>query len=239
MANIFAEQLVDVLGNHDKELSDLYNLHDDDVEIYPRTVVRLKKSLTEDRTATLNSRQIDLLQAAFDLADDEVRQLRAALVAEAVRHMLGAVRYMDAAVAYQLGMVMLRMLTSEDPAQMEAACNHLLSEMRGATERDEDDADTQRGDPGDALPADAPADERIGAALDGAEEAYFQGMLWLELARESRSRDARQGLAAQGRDWLVRAASLVASPPSVALGTPQQAALQRAITQAQDDAAYL
>jgi hypothetical protein len=239
MANIFAEQLVEVLGEHDKELSNLFGLHNDDVEIYPGTVVRLKRSLSRDITATLNTAQIDLVQEKFDLTDDEVRRLRAALVAEAVRHMLGTVRYMDAAVAYQLGMVMLRLLTSDDPAQMEAACSHLLSEMRGAVERDEDDDDAQRGDLADTPPPDAPMDERISAALDAAEEAYFQGMLWSELARASKSRAARAGLAAQARDWLARARSLADAPPSVALGTPQQAALLRAIARAHDDAAYL
>jgi hypothetical protein len=82
--NIFAKELVAALGAHGKEVSSLFSLKVTDrygVErrLLPSKVTRLKRSLSEDLTATLNPDELDALQEWAELTAGEVARLRAAL----------------------------------------------------------------------------------------------------------------------------------------------------------------
>src|SRR5436305_15101798 len=86
--NIFARELALILAAHGKELSSLFSIHSSDVTIHPSTVTRLKRSLKEPITVLLNAEQLSMLEEQLSLTDQEMRRLRAALLAETVHRVL-------------------------------------------------------------------------------------------------------------------------------------------------------
>jgi hypothetical protein len=65
--NIFAKELVPVLGAHGKELSSLFGLkvtggYGVERRLLPSKVTRLKRSLIEDLMATLNPDELEVLE---------------------------------------------------------------------------------------------------------------------------------------------------------------------------------
>ncbi len=129
--NIFAKELVSVLSKHNKELSDLFKFRNEEQpqNIPPNTVLRIKASLTSDKSATLNVDQIELITAAFGLDDDDLDRLHAALVAEAIRTLVAD--RLDATLAEQLGKLTLTLLLEADPAKVKEASEMLLASVRG------------------------------------------------------------------------------------------------------------
>lgn len=85
----------------------------DTFQLLPNKVTRLRRSLFEDITATLNGEGLDILQKWVPLDADgvELRRLHAALVAEAVRHLLGGRMNRDEAL--QLGDITLQLLLDQ------------------------------------------------------------------------------------------------------------------------------
>ena len=80
--NIFAHELDLILTAHKKTLSSLYTIRSRDVAIPPSAVDRLKETLHGQHSATLNAEQLTMLQERLSLTDEEMRRLRAALLAE-------------------------------------------------------------------------------------------------------------------------------------------------------------
>jgi hypothetical protein len=186
--NIFAEQLVDVLAKHQHELSNLFTWRQD---IPPSAVVRLKASLTTDQSATLNTDQIDFLADKYGFDEADHRRLRAALLAEAVRKMLAG--RMDTRIAYRLGLVTLDLLLSDDPDDVMQAVDELVTQVRDLPLELRTLPEVVRGIPSDDEhgganhPLVVAAQEMKDApvfdmsrllALNNAEEAYHQGLLW-------------------------------------------------------------
>lgn len=249
--NIFARELVLILGAHDKELSNLFRLPvqrsyvGDPETIPPSKVTRLKRSLSEDITATLNADELDALQDWVPLDEDgeEMRRLRAALVAEAVRFLLAGRVSQQQATA--LGEVTLALLLGTDERQFATLRDQLLDSVRGvrggvhgggSVERAalRGVLDDRAGNEGQVDAA--PTDDEVERALDPAMEAYEQGTLWLEVARDTTDRGARRGYVALAESLLTRARELAEKAPNVAQGTPQQtdllASLAAALTSA-------
>jgi len=80
--NIFVEELLSVLRKHGRDLSYLTT----SVGIHFQVVNRLKVSLSkENRSAVLNPDDLDALQRAIPLNEDEMYRLQAAVMAESVR----------------------------------------------------------------------------------------------------------------------------------------------------------
>ena len=244
--NLFAEQLVDVLHQHNLELSSLYSWR---VEITPHFVDRLKKSLTNDKSATLNAKQIEFLAEKYDFTDAELRTLRAALVAEAVRRMF--LDRMSVKIANQLGNIVLRLLLSENPDEVMQACDMLVTEVRGLPEPEgtahlvdepisggERSIPTAVGGVADVTSGET-AQSDIDLALDSAEEALHRGILWLELGRDARDRATRVGYVAQAQALLEHAQEQATLCATVAQGSDAQRELRVVITTMQSDAHML
>ena len=246
--NIFAEQLVDVLHKHDHELSNLFTWKFD---IPPSLVVRLKASLTTEQSATLNRDQLDFIADKYDLDEDDLRRLRAALLAETIRKMIAS--RMAASLAYKLGMVTLDLLLSDDPTTVMQACDLLVTEMRDLPTRPMGGgavrglAPDGTGDLVERVFGGAARDVGEGVtldvgillALDGATEAFQQGQFWLEIARDTADRRARAGYAAHAHLLFTRAAEQGQQCPPLAQGSDEQIRLLHDIQQAQADATNL
>ncbi len=243
--NIFAEQLVDVLGKHHHELSNLFTWK---LDIPPSLVVRLKASLTTEQSATLNTEQIDFIAEKYDLAEEDLRRLRAALLAETIRRMVA--NRMDVRIAYKLGMVTLDLLLSDDPAIVMHDCEVLVSELRdlptlgkpsetvrGLMPNGEHDlAHHPYGVAAHALDAEGTVDLDLMLALDGATETFYQGQLWLEVARDTSDRRAQAGYVAHAQRLLDRATNQGREVPPFAQQSEEHAVLMRAIEHTQAEA---
>lgn len=226
--NIFAKELATILDSHGKTLSSLYGLRIRDsydgatfYQIRPHKVTRLLKSLTKDMTATLNADELEALQewVPLDLAGQEMRRLRAALVAEGVRHLLAG--RMSTDQASELGSHTLAMLLDE------ADRYDVVDRVRGL----ENTAFSDRYDIPRAAtsivsyPELTPIDdvaETIEPALEPAIEAYEQGDLWLEIARRTLDPNTRLGLAGMSMSLLTHARDLLARTSGNAPDTSQR-----------------
>jgi hypothetical protein len=237
--NIFAKELVSVLGAHGKELSSLFSLKVTDgygVErrLLPSKVTRLKRSLTEDLMATLNPDELDVLEDWAGLTPQEVERLRAALVAEAVRYLLAGRIAPDQAVL--LGETALQLLTTQNPADIQTLRQQLLDSTRGVREAWEHAPAVVRGlseRPEDAQTSVAngqeSVDARVEQALDPAYAALEEGSLWLGVARGTSDRRQRAGYAAQAAALLQRAQTSAKQASGAAQGTAAQQELLDAI----------
>lgn len=231
--NIFAHELASILRQHGKELGSLYGLRSATFQLLPNKVTRLKRSLTEDITATLNAEELELLQEWVPLDSEgmDLRRLRAALLAEAVRHLLGG--RMDRDMASQLGELTFQLLLGQEPRQFMALRDELLETLRRDDIPAHNKRDALRGLASSGVTDMGPAVGQIERALEAAVEAYEQGALWLEVARETLERGARLGYLAHARTLLTRAQDLATNVPTVALGTAEQqewlAAIEKAL----------
>ncbi len=220
--NIFARELVFILGQHGRELGNLFGLRTATYQIFPNKITRLKRSLTEDITATLNAEELALLQTwvPLDSEGNELRHLRAALVAEAVRHLLGG--RMNRDLASHLGDLTLHLLVGQSLEQVAYLRDELLETMRGDILPDFNERGALRG-----LVSQVPAEaghalSQAEQALEAAVETYEQGALWLEVARETSERGTRLGYLAQANALLNRARELTADAPTIAQRTSEQ-----------------
>ncbi len=232
--NIFARELKALLEEHGKSLGSLYSFHSDLYKISPSKVERLKRSLEIDITATINSDEIALVADSLELAPDgaEIRRLRAALLAESVRHLLGG--RMDRDQALALGEIAFRLLQNQEPEKLLALRDELLEGIRGGAEESQAD-NAVNNTTAEVQPPD-PAAAQIEQALEPAVKTYEEGALWLEVARETRERSTRLGYLAQARALLERAKSLATHAPTITIGTAQQqewlAIIEEALTEA-------
>jgi len=229
--NIFARELALILAAHDKELSSLFSLHSPDVAIHPSTVTRLKRSLKEPITVLLNADQLSMLKERLALTDEEMRRLRAALLAETVHRVLAG--RMAVGTAAELADILFQMLLNTDSTQMQDLRDRLLEETRGMRDRLRGVLDEMTSPPFRAN------EESISALLEPAAETYYQGLLWLELARTAPDYLAQRGYSAHARVLLAAAHDLALHAPSQALNTPQQSEWLILIEAALEDADLL
>lgn len=250
--NIFADQLVKTLNRHGHELSNLFSWKD---VIPPNTVVRLKASLTTDQSATLNSDQLDFLASKYDFDEEDLRALRAALLAEAMRRMLAD--RLSSTIADQLGQLALQLLLSDDPETVVHACQSLVAQVRlgptlgpGESEVRDLGAISSRDLVNHPLAIAARSMGEMDAAistwvsLETAEEAYHHGLLWVEVAQDTHQARARSGYAAAALSYLDRAKGTLAQVMLPPTGDPQaftvaQQQLRQAITTAHEIATQL
>jgi hypothetical protein len=197
--NIFARELAILLAKHGKDLSSLYSMSTMKHKIYPNKVTLLKLSLTQNKTATLNAEDLEMLAEVLKLPPNgkEMKQLRAALLAETVRYLLGG--RMDIKSANDLGEVTFQLLLGKDPDDLLKQREDLLTNMR------EDDI------------------EEIDPSLEIAAEIYGQGALWLEVARDTHNPGMRQSYLASALSLLHRAKDLInKTQPSIEVSSQQQ-----------------
>lgn len=234
--NIFAHELAELLAEHDKELSSLYQLRSRTYQIYPNKVTRLMRSLEEDITATLNAEELDLLAEWLNLhpEGEEIRRLRAALVAESVRHLLGGRMNRDQAL--ELGELTFHLLLGQEPEELAALRDRLLADIRGELSTGQVERRILLSAPGEET---APNAASIEQALEPAINMYEQGALWLGVAHETNERGTRLGYLAQAQALLSRAKDLATSAPTVAQGTPQQQEWLTIIAAALTEATFL
>jgi hypothetical protein len=241
--NIFARELVLVLGAHGKELSNLFGLKVEDdytgIErrILPSKVTRLKRSLSEDLTATLNVEELEALESWAQLTPTEMRRLHAALVAEAVRALLAG-RMMQRQ-ASDLADLTMALLLGQDSAKMQTLRDQILDNDRGVRGDDALAPRVTRGISEETPLSGPPEDDRITQALDPAMDAFEHGTLWLEVARDTSDRSARAGYIALARALLTRARELTTNVSGIAQGAPEQADLLVAVDEAERDADML
>lgn len=239
--NIFAEQLVKVLGDHNHELSNLFSWR---LVISPGTVIRLKASLISEKSATLNAEQIEFIGEKYGFTEDDNRRLRAALVAEAVRKLVADRLAIN--LANQLGNLTLQLLLSDNPEEVMQIGETLLNQIRGdpgiagivPIQRGLGDAAADSEEPLLVAARNMDIDPGLEAvallALDNAEEALHQGLLWLEVAREAGDRHSRLGYIGQARALLARGRELAIQCAQVAQGSAWQHSLLADITTATD-----
>lgn len=220
--NIFARELAKLLADHGKVLGSLYGLHSATHQLFPNKVTRLKRSLEEDITATLSAEELELVARwlGWDLAGAEIRRLRAALVAESVRHLLGGRMNRDQAL--KLGEMTFQLLLDQEPEEFLTLRDELLAGIRGGIPSEQ----TERGAffgviRGGGQPTE-PEVAQIEQALEPAVQTYEQGALWLEVARETNDQGIRQGYLAQARTLLALAKDLATNAQTIAIGTTQQ-----------------
>lgn len=237
--NIFARELKEILQQHGKTLGSLYGLRSDTFYIFPNKVTRLKHSLTHDMTATLNAEELDFLQewVPLDAAGADLRRLRAALLAEAVRHLVGG--RMPREIAAHLGEQTLQLLLEQEPDQVLLRREELLQAVRGMPSAASSERGALRGVGETPPPESDPTQSAVERALEVAIETYEQGALWLEVARETSERGARRGYLAQAQALLGRARELTIDAPTRAQGTPEQQTWLALIEQTLTEAATL
>lgn len=237
--NIFARELAQMLAEHGKILGSLFGLHSATYQLLPSKVARLKRSLVEDFTATLNAEELELVATwlKWDPEGDEIRRLRAALVAESVRHMLGG--RMNRDQAQELGELTFQLLLGQEPAEFLSLREELLDGIRGGIPLGGNERSTLRGFIGDESPQTESNDAQIEQALEPAVKTYEQGALWLEVARETSDQGTRLGYLAQARALLTRARELATNAPMIALHSAQQKEWLTIIEQALTEATAL
>lgn len=116
--NIFARELVQLLEEHGKGLGNLYNLHTESHQIFSNKVFRLKHSLEEDITATLNYEDLKVLAnwLSIDPEGKEIQRLRAAREAEVIRYRSG--KHMSKEAAQEQGELTFQsLLRGKSPPQ--------------------------------------------------------------------------------------------------------------------------
>jgi hypothetical protein len=214
--NIFARELTEVLATHDKELSSLYTLKSPTQVIHPGKVSRLKRSLRDGTSASLNAEELELVRNTVRLSDEEMYRLRAALVAETVRYMLeGRMMIVHAA---QVAELTFQLLVTPEGMQMKALRDRVLDQIRGSATDTDATAITPVTD-------DSVTDDPVEQALEAATQEYEASTLWLELARDTPQRSARRGYLGQASTLLLHARTLAEHPATLALNTPAQRAL--------------
>ncbi len=220
--NIFARELNAILAQHGKDLSSLYTLRSETFHIFPNKVTRLRRSLTRDITATLNSEELELLQkwVPLDAEGKELLRLRAALVAEAVRHLLSGRIERDKANA--IGETVFQLLLGREPEQMLHLRDELLKSIRGGPRPPYLYDDTRQEDASPTPSTEETPPNPIEEALETAIAACEQGLLWLEVARGTDEPLARLGYFAQAKTLLHQARSLAINAPAETHGTPEQ-----------------
>lgn len=233
--NIFARELKAILARHGKNLSSLYGLHSETFRISPNKVSRLRRSLTQDITATLNSQELEFLQEWVPLNADgkELLRLHAALVAEAVRSLISGRIERDK--ASKVGETAFQLLLGREPDQILLLRDELLESIRGGPKPLYPQYNTEQEDfnlmPLEAEITPNPVEE----AMEEAIAAYEQGVLWLEVARGMQEPRVRLGYLAQARALLSQARDLVANAPASVQGTPEQQQWLAMIEQARTD----
>lgn len=138
--NIFARELEIVLAKHNLRIGQLDNRHDEDgILVHPAKVSRLQKSLDEPGLyPTLSPKEIERMAKLFDLSDDEVEQLRAAVMATAVERALMA-RMRDPETALMAADDVFRILKSaigNSPRLAQAKDGEWLSEITSEGDAD-------------------------------------------------------------------------------------------------------
>jgi hypothetical protein len=237
--NIFARELAKLLADHGKVLGSLYGLHSATHQLFPNKVTRLKRSLEQNITATLSAEELELVAGwlRWDLAGAEIRRLRAALVAESVRHLLGGRMNRDQAL--KLGEMTFQLLLDQEPEEFLTLREELLAGIRGGVPSEQHERGTLdvvlRGG---SQSTDLEASE-IEQALEPAGQPYEQGALWLEVARETSDPGLRLGYLAQACTLLALARDLATNAPTIASGTMQQQEWLSIMEAALDEAALL
>lgn len=211
--NIFARELNRLLVQEGKDLGSLYALHSPNYQLLPNKVTRLRQSLKKDITATLNVEEIEFVadRLGWKPDGDEIRRLRAALVAESVRRLLGG--RTDKDNAQKVGELTLALMLRKEPDPLR---DEVMDGVRGGFPWEESESSAARGMPDEEenqQDNDAPPVEQ---ALEPAVSAYEQGALWLEVAKETTDRGARLGHLAQARTLLAHAKDLATNAPSIA-----------------------
>lgn len=233
--NIFARELARLLARNGKVLGSLYGLHSPTYQLLPNKVTRLRRSLHEDITATLNAEELELVANWMKWKPDgeEMRRLRAALVAESVRHMLGG--RMNQSHALKLGEITLELMLGQEPDEFLILRDELLEGVRGGIILGRGEHGGLRGMADEESPQTEPEDAPLAPALEPAVKTYEQGALWLEVARETSDPDAHLGYLAQASALLAQARDMATNVPTAAQDTRQQewlAIIEAALTEA-------
>lgn len=239
--NIFAEELEHILITHHKSLSSLFGLRVPDPRGYgeslipPARVARLKQSLVADMSVTLNAEELAALQrwVPLDPDGDEMRHLRAALVAEGVRFQLSS--RVDRDQAYQAGRQVLQLLTEVRVDSLDAFRQMLLDSVRhhpdvndeSWSDQDEEEDFFSLGQ--QATPTSLTADERMRRRA-ASREVYHHAMALLAVARDATDTPVRQGYAALATAALWHAQDLAsgADEPSA----PEMKLMETALAEA-------
>lgn len=222
--NIFARELKELLEDNGKGLGSLYGLHSDTYRIMPNKVRRIQRSLTQDITATLNTEELDLLAEWLDLdpTGEEIRRLRAALVAESVRHLLSGRINRDQALS--LGEITFELLLGQESEEFLSLRDRLLEGVRGGLPWGQSEVDALWDVTEENDKFDHSWDDQIEQALEPAVETYEQGALWLEVARDTSDYEMQRGYIAQAQALLNRAHDLANHSPAITQGTREQSA---------------
>lgn len=233
--NIFARELARLLARNGKILGSLYGLHSPTYQLLPNKVTRLRRSLHEDITATLNAEELELVAnwMKWKLDGEEMRRLRAALVAESVRHMLGG--RINQSYALKLGEITLELMLGQEPDEFLTLRDELLEGVRGGIILGRGEPGALRGMADEESPQTEPDDAPLAPALESAVKTYEQGALWLEVARATSDPDARLGYLAQASALLTQAREMATNVPALAQDTRQQewlAIIEAALTEA-------
>lgn len=233
--NIFVRELILILAAHEKKLSSLYSFHSSNIAIHQEKVRRLQRTLEgplKESSFTLNGEEIAMLQEQVPLTDEEVRRLRAALLAESVRRLLTQPGRVSIDTAEELANIAFQMLLSTEGEQMQNLRDQLLEQVRSMQEALRDVIEEE------AISSDV-GEEQVSTLLEPAAEAYYQGVLWLELARARPDWLSRRGYAAHAKALLEAARDLARYAPSRALNTPEQATWLTLIEAALEDVSLL
>lgn len=220
--NIFARELAEVLADNGKRLGSLYGLHSDTYRIMPNKVRRLQRSLTQDITATLNAEELELLAEWLGLDSDgeEIRRLRAALVAESVRYLLSG--RMDRDQALSLGEITFQLLLGQESEEFLSLRDRLLEGVRGGFPLEQDGGDALWSVTNENYKLDNSWNDQVEQALEPAVETYEQGALWLEVARDTKDREMQLGYVAQAQTLLDRARDLAIHSPAITQDAAEQ-----------------
>lgn len=185
--NIFARELQDVLSSHHWALNQLYAPI---FTINPARVSALIRSLERYQTVTLNPTQLEIMQREipFDKDGEDLRRLRAAIIAEGIQFILAKrIAVQDALHVAELA---LSLLLTRDIAEMVKAREGVISHTRGALDMVAMAANTQ-----------AQPEDEIAYLID----LYEEGMLYLELARQQDENLLAKGYAMQAEILLTYA----------------------------------
>ena len=232
---IFARSLRDVLSAHGKRIGSLYTVRVDERPIPAVQIMRLQRAADGDCaiSVTLNPEQLDAVRDKFGLDQDEVRQLKTALLAESQFRLL--MDRVSPTHALQIADGIFHLLLDADNDTLNAYGLD-IDIVRGDIGTDDDFYDTVSED---LPPLPSPLEQQAPETLEPALQAYDEAALWLERARIADHPGRRAAYAGLASSLLTFAVESLNAAPLTGMSTDQRDEWMRLFARARGESARL
>lgn len=213
-------------------------------EIHPQKVTLIARSLENDATAVLSARELEILAVRLPLTDQELRRLKSAIFAEAIRFTVWSRAKRDAErrgqetwdaarqTSYSIGRLAFDLLMGLQGEEAGHAIEVMLEKLRDSVAAPAMSVSGRE----ESMQSVDEQEATVSAALSLARDRYAQGSLWLEVARDFPDRVQRRALGAQAAALLTHSEAITDDAADIAQGSEQQHDLKEWIERALADA---